>query len=415
MPPPPFPARAVKRYKNGFILNPVCLKPDTTIRECRETIEKLGFSGFPITANGNIGEKLLGIIASRDVDFREDLDTKLEDVMTKAEKLVTGQEGISLAEANDILHKSKKGKLPIVTKDFRIVSLISRSDLKKNSDFPLATKDAVNKQLLVGAACPSGEDGKKRFEALVAAGVDVVVISSQGGGSRGFFSQVEMIKYCKKAHPEIDIIAGNAVTGKAVKALIEAGVDAIRVGMGVSTISTAQGVKAVGRAQASAIYHTAQIANKHGVPVIADGGIVNTGCATKAFSMGASTVMMGSLLAGTEESPGQYFFQDGKRLKKYAGMNSLSGPRDIAGSRDLSLHISTGVAGAVVDKGTVRRFLPYLAQSVRHGFQDLGVPSIKLLHSSTSEGDVRFELRSQAAQKEGGVHDLYTFEKRLFN
>lgn len=387
----------VKNFKNGFITKPDCMAKTATIADAEQRTKERGYSGFLITENGLQGEKLLGIVSSRDTDFHDDKDSTLEKVMVPVSELVTIEDGCTLDDANDLLQKHKLGKLPVLSKDGKVVSLISRTDLTKNRDFPNATKDPVTKRLLCGAAVAEGDYA--RVDALVEAGADVLVIDSKQGNST---AQVETIKYIKKKYPTIEVIGGNAVTSSQVENLISAGVDALRVGMGSGAVSTAQVLKAVGRAQASAIYYTSRIAAKHGIPVIADGAVANTGCAIKALSAGASCVMMGSLLAGTEESPGQYFFQDGMRLKKFRGTAAQNAFR-------------TGVSGAVVDKGTIRRFIPYMAQSVKHGFQDLGETSIMNLHEGISSGRVRFELRSGAAQKEGGVHDLYTYEKRLFN
>jgi IMP dehydrogenase len=205
-----------------------------------------------------------------------------------------------------------------------------------------------------------------------------------------------------------------------VRGLLDAGADGIRVGMGSGSVATGQQVKAVGRAQVSAIYHTARTAKEYSVPVIADGGIVNSGCIAKSLSMGASCVMMGSLLAGTEQSPGEYFFQDGMRLKKYHGSTSHDAVRrqrsasQMAALTGSSVYVSQGVSGSVADKGSIEQYIPYLAQSLRHGMQDMGASSIVKLHELTTKGQLRFELRTHAAQREGGVHDLFTFSKAQF-
>lgn len=207
------------------------------------------------------------------------------------------------------------------------------------------------------------------------------------------------------------VIGGNVATHSQTKRLLEAGVDGLRVGMGVGSVSTSQQVKACGRAQLSAIYHSAMLARKYNVPVIADGGIANTGCVIKALAMGASSVMMGSMLAGVEESPGEYYFEDGMRLKQYHGVTSLS----VVTQQGMQNAIASGVSGAVVDKGPMRRFIPYLVQSVRHGLQDMGIQSLEDLRTALYSGELRFELRSPASQKEGRVHDLHTFQQRLFS
>mmetsp|Transcript_15204 Transcript_15204/g.18442 ORF Transcript_15204/g.18442 Transcript_15204/m.18442 type:complete len:522 (-) Transcript_15204:177-1742(-) len=400
--------RTVKRFRSGFISNPVCMSPDNTLEDVDKMIEKKGFSGFPVTVGGDVHSKLLGIVTSRDVDFLEDRSQKLSEVMTPVDKLVVLNTGCTLEEANQKLQESKKSRLPIVDTDFNLISLVSRKDLSKNRDFPYASKNPETEQLLVGAAIgvEPVEDNWARLEALAAAGVDVVVLEGHGGADQ---KMIHLIQRAKSTYPKLQVIGGNAVTSSEVFKLIEAGVDAIRVGKGVGSVATGQMVKAIGRAQMSAVYHTAKIARDHGVPVIADGGIKNSGCAIKALCLGASTVMMGSLLAGTEESPGSYYFQDGMRLKKYRGNFSLESLSQ--GNVSGGVMFAQGVSGAVVDKGTAKRFIPYQAQSIRHGLQDLGIISIEQLHESLYDGRLRFEVRSSAAQREGGVHDLHSYAR----
>lgn len=286
-------------------------------------------------------------------------------------------------------------------------ALTTRTDLKKNRDFPLASKDS-NGKLLVGAAirasyreaCPI-----EHVEALVAEGCDILLLDTQNGDNA---LQIDLLRTIKKRFPHVDVVAGNVVRLNQAKALLEAGADSLRIGMGVGSVATTQLVRAVGRAQLTAIYHCAKLAKEYDVPVMADGGIKNTGCLIKALSVGASSVMMGSLLAGVDESPGDYFFQDGIRLKHYRGMSAAT---TLITS---SSTVISGVSGAVVDKGPLNRYFPYLAQSVRHGLQDMGIKSLDQLKEYLYEGKLRFELRSASAQREGGVHDLHSFQQRLY-
>lgn len=404
--------RKVKRFENGFIIDPVVLSPQNTVMDVDKIKREHGFSGIPITEDGTLGSKLVGIVTNRDIDFEKDRSRPLSEVMTT--DLITAKEGVTLHEANQILKRSKKGKLPVVDDEYRLVALLSRRDLLTNKDFPYASKSA-GKQLLVGAAVSTRPQDRERVEALAAAGVDILLIDSAQGYS---IYQIEMLKFIKENFPGIDVIAGNVVSTRQAAALIEAGADALRVGMGPGSICITQTMMAVGRPQATAVYHCAKYARQYGIPVIADGGIQGIGHIAKALAIGAATVMAGYLLAGTTEAPGEYFYENGMRVKRYRGMASVEAMRAGGGKRYLDegdrVIVPQGVSGTVLDRGSLVDYVPYLMKGLQQAFQDMGHRTVSELHEALYSGELRFEHRTPAAQAEGTVHSLHTFSPPKF-
>ena len=388
----------VKRSENGVISNPFYLSPNHTLKDADELMGKYRISGVPITE----GRRLVGIITNRDLKFEEDYFRKIYEVMTSRD-LVTAREGITLDEAKQILAKSKKEKLPIVDADFNLVGLITIKDIEKNIKYPMSAKDEQGRLLCAAGVGITG-DILERTGALKDAGVDAIVLDSAHGHSANV---IESLKKVKKTFPDLDVIAGNIATAEAAKALIEAGADAIKVGIGPGSICTTRVVAGIGVPQITAVMDCAEEAKKHGIPVIADGGIKYSGDVTKAIAAGASLVMMGSIFAGCDEAPGDFELYQGRKYKVYRGMGSLAAMEQAHGSKDRYFQedakklVPEGVEGRVAYKGTVEDTVFQLIGGVKSGMGYCGCRSIEELIAKA-----QFVKISAAGLKESHPHDI---------
>lgn len=392
----------VKRFEYGFIMNPQVLSPGNCVEDLDRLKEKSDCASCLITEGGVMGGKLLGVVTARDTDFLEDRTTKLCDVMTPKARMKVAHEPISLSGAKEQLQKHKVGRLPILNETDELIAMVCRSDLKKNRDYQNAAKDA-NHQLVVAAAVSAANafDGD-RVRKLVEAGADAIVIDSSHGDT---VQQADLIKRMRRDFPTIDIVAGNVATPRQAKPLLDAGADAIRVGVGCSALSSPLEVCAVGRPQGSAVYHVARFVRENypGVPVIADGGIMTSSQISMALALGASTVMCGTLLAGTTESPGEAYFHGGMRLKTHNGVGCLAyePPPDTKAARRAGGSLSAAsappppsVGCTVVDRGPVSPLLLHLIDGVRRDICRIGVRQVEQLHANLLSGKTRFQVRT---------------------
>ena len=408
--------KAVKEAVPGFVAAPVCVSPETTLRDLERLRVQHGVTGFPVTRGG----KLVGIVTSRDTDFVDAgpwgrRAETVADVMTT--DVETLPEGVGSDDALKALKSSPFNRLPVVDGHGGVVSMACRRSFRKHRSLPseaVATVDG-QKRYVCGAAVSTREGDKARLQALAAVGLDFCILDSSQGNSA---YQLDMIKWIKGNLPQVDVIAGNIVTQAQARNLCAAGADALRVGMGSGSICTTQEVTAVGRPQATAVYQVSLVGHQCGVPVIADGGIQNPGHITKAICLGASTAMMGSLFAGTDESPGEIYERGGVRMKRYRGMGSAEAMAKGSDTRYFSekatVKVAQGVSGEVKAKGSAAMQVAYLSQGIKQGLQDLGARDFTSVQQLMRSGDMRFEVRSPSAIREGNVHDLVAHEKRLY-
>ncbi len=390
----------VKKWESGMILDPVTVEPDQRIADALEIMRRYNISGLPVTKDGY----LVGILTNRDLRFEKRLDRKISEVMTK-ENLVTAHPGIGLEEAKEILHTHRIEKLLIVDSQNRLKGLITVKDIQKAAQHPHASKDRFGR-LRVGAAIGTGEDREERTERLVRAGVDVLVIDTAHGHTA---SVLDTIQFVKRMHPTVELIAGNVATAEGARALARAGADAIKVGMGPASICTTRVVSGVGVPQLTAVAECARVARDYGLPVIADGGIKYSGDITKALAAGADAVMIGSLFAGTEESPGETILYQGRTYKLYRGMGSLEAMREREGSRNRYMQdteeplklVPEGIEGRVPYKGPLSFIVTQLVGGLKAGMGYTGCRTIAELHERA-----RFMRVSRASLEESHVHDV---------
>jgi IMP dehydrogenase len=399
----------VKRSESGMIVNPITLSPTGRISEALELMRKYRISGVPITEDGSTEGTLVGILTNRDLRFEENLERSIGEVMTR-DKLITVPVGTTLQEARTILHTHRVEKLLVVDQDFMLKGLITVKDIQKMITYPTASKDELGR-LRVGAAVGIAKDTMERAEALVAAGTDVLVVDTAHGHSQGVMT---IVRQLRERFPSVDLVAGNVATAEGTEALIGLGVDAVKVGIGSGSICTTRVIAGIGMPMISALAECAQVANRHGVPLIADGGVRYSGDITKALAVGASTVMIGSLFAGTDESPGELILYQGRSFKEYRGMGSIGAMR--AGSRDRYFQeefdlaspteegeklVPEGIEGRVPHKGTLGAMIHQLVGGLRAGMGYCGCGTIPELQQNA-----RMVRITAAGMRESHVHDV---------
>ena len=394
-----FHVEKVKKYESGMILEPVTLSPDKSAQEAMDIMKKYSISGLPVTVDG----KLVGILTNRDLRFEINMNLRVSDLMTK-ENLVTTQEGTTFQEAKTILQKHRIEKLPVIDKEGYLKGLITIKDIEKSQAFPNATKDGLGR-LLVGAATGIGEAGVERADVLIGAGCDVVVVDTAHGHSKNVLKTVEQVR---ALNSEVTIVGGNVVSQSATEALIKAGADVVKVGVGSGSICTTRVVSGVGVPQITAVMKCAETASKYGKTIISDGGAKFSGDVVKALAVGANSVMLGSMIAGCDESPGETILYQGRTYKIYRGMGSLGAM--MKGSKDryfqdsvfeLNKLVPEGIEGRVPYKGSVSGIIHQVVGGIKSGMGYCGADSIVELQNRAEFVEI-----SQAGLKESHVHDV---------
>lgn len=390
----------VKRSESGMILDPVILRPDSTVAQAAEFMSKYSVSGFPICE----GKKLVGILTNRDLRFVKNKKQKVSELMTTREKLITANQGIKIEAAQEILHKNRIEKLPVVNKDFELKGLITIKDIEKKLKHPYAAKDKFGR-LMVAAAVGPSEELNDRAAALINAGVDALVVDTAHGHTE---SNIRAVSELRKKYRNIDIIAGNIATAEAARDLIDVGADGVKVGMGPGSICTTRIIAGIGVPQITAIMDVYEVTRKHGVSLIADGGIKYSGDVTKALAAGADCVMIGSLFAGTEESPGETVLLEGRSFKVHRGMGSLAAMKKRGGreryfqwEEDEDKLVPEGIEGRVPFRGPISSTVHQILGGVRAGMGYCGAMTIKELQE-----DTQFVKISNAGLKESHPHDV---------
>ena len=395
--------KKVKKYESGMIVNPLTVRPNHTVKEALDIMLSQNITGLPVTKED---ETLLGIVTFRDLRFEKNLDFKVKQIMTPKKKLVTVRDGTNLEEAKELLHKFRIEKLPVVNEEFRLRGLITMKDIEKIEKYPTACKDSLGR-LRCGAAVGVGPDREERIESLLKVGCDVIVIDTAHGHSK---KVIDTVASTKSNFPGVEIIAGNIGTGEGAEAVIKAGADAVKVGVGPGSICTTRIIAGIGVPQISAIQDVTKIAVKHDKPVIADGGIKFSGDVAKAIAAGANSVMIGNLFAGTEEAPGEVILFQGRTYKVYRGMGSIEAMKK--GSRDRYAQnmgdemidaklVPEGIEGRIPFRGPIGGMIYQLIGGLRAGMGYTGCETINELHTKS-----KFIKITNAGLREGHVHDV---------